>query len=87
MKQDAAPILPVSGHDLIAAFLAGPHDDRDNHAILFDALDCLFHFLIVSHLKRMIREWVKVRQRQADHHFFLGGLLGRRGGFLSSPGR
>lgn len=78
---------PVSGHNLIAAFLAGPHNSRNNHAILFDALDCLPHFLIVPYLKRVVREWIKVRQWQADHHFFLGWLLGRRGSFLSSPGR
>lgn len=83
----ASVFTPVSGHNLIAAFLAGPHDGRDNHAILFDALDCLPHFLIVPHLKRVVREWVKVRQRQTNHHFLLGWLLGRRGGFLSSPGR
>ena len=89
--QLAPPLAAVARHQLIAALRSGPHDARNQYAILGDARRRLLHRLIVPYLERMPLERVQVRQR--DVLDALAGSLrpagleeGVKAGHLDLPG-
>ena len=47
---------PVAADDLVIAVSIRAAKDRLQHAVLFDAFHQLGHFLVLPHLKRVIRE-------------------------------
>ena len=64
----------VPGYNFIPAVPARTNDGGRHHAIFFDAVHHLVHFIIVTHLKRMPLKRVQLRQRQ-DLDFLQLGIL------------
>ena len=62
-RQFTGAFAAVSGHQLIAASLAGAGNGRLEDAILFDAFHGLSHGIIVFDRKGMIGKRVQLRKR------------------------
>ncbi len=67
--QFAGVFAPVSGHQLIAAALAGAGDGGHENAVFLDALHGFLHRIIIPYGKRMVGERIQFGQRDVLHLF------------------